>query len=122
VKSGPLRKAPVGLNPHSSVSRTGSRAVRIDQHALMLTPFGVLREPHIASGGKPGLGQRAGIPDKQVGRRPAVRSCIEVRLYTALYERVGFIHEGRRVGCLLIDGKFLDELYMAMILPGSLSP
>jgi RimJ/RimL family protein N-acetyltransferase len=40
----------------------------------------------------------------------------------ALYERVGFVHEGRRVDCLLIDGKFLDELYMAMILPGSLSP
>lgn len=39
----------------------------------------------------------------------------------ALYERVGFVHEGRRVGCLLIDGKFLDELSMAMILPGSLS-
>src|SRR5215469_7486242 len=40
----------------------------------------------------------------------------------ALYERVGFVHEGRRVDCLLIDGKFLDELSMAMILPGSLSP
>ncbi len=40
----------------------------------------------------------------------------------ALYERMGFVREGRRVGCLLIDGKFLDELYMAMILPGSLSP
>jgi RimJ/RimL family protein N-acetyltransferase len=40
----------------------------------------------------------------------------------ALYERAGFIREGRRVDCLLIDGKFLDELYMAMILPGSLSP
>jgi len=26
------------------------------------------------------------------------------------------------VDCLLIDGKFLDELCMAMILPGSLSP
>lgn len=39
----------------------------------------------------------------------------------ALYERVGFVHEGRRVGCLLIDGEYLDELYMAMILPGSLS-
>jgi RimJ/RimL family protein N-acetyltransferase len=39
----------------------------------------------------------------------------------ALYERMGFVHEGRRVGCLLIDGKFLDELSMAMILPGSLS-
>jgi RimJ/RimL family protein N-acetyltransferase len=40
----------------------------------------------------------------------------------ALYERMGFIHEGRRVDCLLINGKFLDELYMAMILPGSLPP
>jgi RimJ/RimL family protein N-acetyltransferase len=40
----------------------------------------------------------------------------------APYERVGFVHEGRRVDCLLIDGIFLDELYMAMILPGSLSP
>ena len=27
----------------------------------------------------------------------------------ALYERVGFVREGRRVDCLLIDGKFLDE-------------
>ena len=36
----------------------------------------------------------------------------------ALYERAGFVREGRRVDCLLIDGKFLDELYMAMILPG----
>ncbi|GAB3835508.1 hypothetical protein GCM10027610_033450 [Dactylosporangium cerinum] len=40
----------------------------------------------------------------------------------ALYERMGFVHEGRRVGCLLIDGTFRDELYMAMILPGSQSP
>jgi RimJ/RimL family protein N-acetyltransferase len=40
----------------------------------------------------------------------------------ALYERVGFVREGRRADCLLVDGKFLDELYMAMILPGSLSP
>jgi RimJ/RimL family protein N-acetyltransferase len=39
-----------------------------------------------------------------------------------LYERAGFVHEGRRVACLLIDGEFLDELYMAMILPGSLPP
>ena len=37
----------------------------------------------------------------------------------ALYERAGFVHEGRRVGCLVIDGEFFDELYMAMILPGS---
>jgi RimJ/RimL family protein N-acetyltransferase len=35
----------------------------------------------------------------------------------ALYERVGFVHEGRRAECLLIDGKFLDELNMAMTLP-----
>lgn len=40
----------------------------------------------------------------------------------ALYERMGFVREGRGVDCLLIDGTFLDELYMAMILPGSLSP
>jgi RimJ/RimL family protein N-acetyltransferase len=40
----------------------------------------------------------------------------------ALYERVGFVHEGRRVQCLLIDSEFLDELYMAMILPGRLVP
>jgi RimJ/RimL family protein N-acetyltransferase len=31
----------------------------------------------------------------------------------ALYERMGFVREGRRAECLLIDGKFLDELYMA---------
>ncbi|MDG6106983.1 GNAT family N-acetyltransferase [Dactylosporangium aurantiacum] len=40
----------------------------------------------------------------------------------ALYERMGFVHEGRRVGCLLIDGEFRDELSMAMILPGPASP
>ena len=40
----------------------------------------------------------------------------------ALYERAGFVREGRRADCLLIDGKFLDELYMAMILPGALPP
>jgi RimJ/RimL family protein N-acetyltransferase len=40
----------------------------------------------------------------------------------ALYERAGFVREGCRADCLLIDGKFLDELYMAMILPGSLPP
>jgi RimJ/RimL family protein N-acetyltransferase len=40
----------------------------------------------------------------------------------ALYERLGFVHEGRRVDCLLIDGEFLDELCMAMILPGPPSP
>jgi RimJ/RimL family protein N-acetyltransferase len=40
----------------------------------------------------------------------------------ALYERMGFVHEGRRVDCLLIDGKFLDELYMAITLPRPISP
>ena len=47
----------------------------------MLTPFGVLREPHIASGRTPGPGQRVSILDKQVSRRPAVCSPIQVRLY-----------------------------------------
>jgi hypothetical protein len=46
----------------------------------MLTPFGVLREPHVGSRSKPGLGERVGVPDKKVGRRPAVRSRIKVRL------------------------------------------
>ena len=46
----------------------------------MLTPFGVLREPHIGSGRNPGPGERVGVLDKQVGRRPPVRSRIEVRL------------------------------------------
>jgi hypothetical protein len=62
-------KAPVGLNPHSSVSRTGSRCRQDRSARPHADPFGVLREPHIAPGGKPGLGQRAGIPDKQVVRR-----------------------------------------------------
>jgi RimJ/RimL family protein N-acetyltransferase len=35
----------------------------------------------------------------------------------ALYERMGFVHEGRRAGCLQMDGEFRDELYMAIILP-----
>jgi hypothetical protein len=46
----------------------------------MLTPLGVLREPHIGSGGKPRLSQRIGVLDKKVGRGPAVGSRIEVRL------------------------------------------
>ncbi len=50
----------------------------------MLPPFGVLRQPHIASSSKPGPGQRVGIPDKQVGRRPAVRSRIKVGLHTEM--------------------------------------
>jgi hypothetical protein len=50
----------------------------------MLAPFGVLREPHIGSGRKPGPGQRLGVLDKQVGRRPAVRSRTEVRLHAEM--------------------------------------
>jgi hypothetical protein len=50
----------------------------------MLTPLGVLRESHIGSGGKPGPGQRLGVLDKQVGRRPAVRSRTEVRLHAEM--------------------------------------
>jgi RimJ/RimL family protein N-acetyltransferase len=34
-----------------------------------------------------------------------------------LYERTGFSIEGRRSECLLIDGQFIDELYMAMVIP-----
>jgi RimJ/RimL family protein N-acetyltransferase len=33
-----------------------------------------------------------------------------------LYQRAGFSIEGRRTECLLIDGRFVDELYMAMVL------
>jgi RimJ/RimL family protein N-acetyltransferase len=36
----------------------------------------------------------------------------------ALYERLGFTVEGRRAQCLLVGGWFIDELYMAVILPG----
>ena len=46
----------------------------------MLTPLGVLREPHIGSGSEPSLSQRIGVLDKKVGRRPAAGSLIEVRL------------------------------------------
>jgi hypothetical protein len=59
-------------------------AVRINECALMLTPFGVLGRPHIASSRSPGPGQRVGILDKQVGRRPAVWSRIEVRLHAKM--------------------------------------
>jgi len=34
----------------------------------------------------------------------------------ALYSRMGFSVEGRRSECLLIDGQFADELYMAAVL------
>jgi RimJ/RimL family protein N-acetyltransferase len=33
-----------------------------------------------------------------------------------LYSRMGFLVEGRRSECLLIDGQLVDELYMAAIL------
>jgi RimJ/RimL family protein N-acetyltransferase len=33
-----------------------------------------------------------------------------------LYQRAGFAIEGRRTECLLIDGDFVDELYMAIVL------
>lgn len=34
-----------------------------------------------------------------------------------LYERMGFVIEGRRRQCLLVDGRLVDELYMAKLLP-----
>jgi RimJ/RimL family protein N-acetyltransferase len=36
----------------------------------------------------------------------------------ALYERMGFVTEGRRLECLWLDGRFRDELYMSKLLPG----
>jgi RimJ/RimL family protein N-acetyltransferase len=36
-----------------------------------------------------------------------------------LYERMGFLVEGRRAECLIVDGQFIDELRMAIILPGA---
>jgi RimJ/RimL family protein N-acetyltransferase len=34
-----------------------------------------------------------------------------------LYERMGFVVEGRRHECLVVDGQLVDELYMAKLLP-----
>jgi RimJ/RimL family protein N-acetyltransferase len=34
-----------------------------------------------------------------------------------LYQRVGFQVEGRRRECLTVDGRLVDELYMALLLP-----
>jgi RimJ/RimL family protein N-acetyltransferase len=34
-----------------------------------------------------------------------------------LYTRMGFAVEGRRHECLLVDGRLVDELYMAKLLP-----
>jgi RimJ/RimL family protein N-acetyltransferase len=38
-----------------------------------------------------------------------------------LYERMGFAVEGRRRECLLVDGRLVDELYMAKLLPRAAS-
>lgn len=38
-----------------------------------------------------------------------------------LYERMGFAVEGRRRECLLVDGRLVDELYMAKLLPPAAS-
>jgi ribosomal protein S18 acetylase RimI-like enzyme len=35
-----------------------------------------------------------------------------------LYQRMGYTVEGRRRECLLVDGRLVDELYMARLLPG----
>jgi RimJ/RimL family protein N-acetyltransferase len=35
----------------------------------------------------------------------------------ALYERMGFVVEGRRRECLLVNARLVDELYMAKLLP-----
>jgi RimJ/RimL family protein N-acetyltransferase len=34
-----------------------------------------------------------------------------------LYERMGFTIEGRRAECLVVDGQFIDQLTMAVLLP-----
>jgi RimJ/RimL family protein N-acetyltransferase len=39
-----------------------------------------------------------------------------------LYERTGFTVEGRRSECLLVDGQFIDELTMAILLPSPQPP
>jgi RimJ/RimL family protein N-acetyltransferase len=39
-----------------------------------------------------------------------------------LYERMGFQREGRRAEALLIDGRFHDELSMAILLPAEQQP
>lgn len=36
----------------------------------------------------------------------------------ALYQRMGFVIEGRARECLRVDGRFVDELTMAILLPG----
>lgn len=34
-----------------------------------------------------------------------------------LYQRAGFVEEGRRAQCLQVDGAFVDEIFMARLLP-----
>jgi hypothetical protein len=34
-----------------------------------------------------------------------------------LYQRAGFVEEGRRSQCLQVDGAFVDEIFMARLLP-----
>ncbi len=55
-------------------------------------------------------------------RRVELNVMAHNRRAIALYERLGFVHEGRRVDCLLVDGVFRDELSMALILPGPPAP
>jgi RimJ/RimL family protein N-acetyltransferase len=38
-----------------------------------------------------------------------------------LYERMGYAVEGRRRECLQVDGRLVDELYMAKLLPSAAS-
>jgi RimJ/RimL family protein N-acetyltransferase len=40
------------------------------------------------------------------------------RRAAGLYRRAGFGVEGRRSGCLLVGGRFVDEFSMAMLVPG----
>ncbi len=40
------------------------------------------------------------------------------RRAAGLYQRAGFSVESRRAECLLVDGRFVDELHMAVLVPG----
>jgi len=50
-------------------------------------------------------------------RRSRATAYVVITRAIRLYERMGFSVEGRRSECLLIDGRFIDELTMAVILP-----
>lgn len=39
-----------------------------------------------------------------------------------LYQRAGFVEEGRRAQCLLVDGALVDEIFMARLLPATSVP